>query len=263
MQRARQSELRHPDLKLRGMLSSVAVVWLLLAAVSPLAATPPPASESDLRVYAHTLRHRSTQEALVRIRPLLSPGGTVEEQPRDNTLVIRDSQTAIDQIASVLESFDLPPEELRVDIQVVRAGPKRSGISPPSPEPVGEELAPELVAKLRDLLRYDDYRVMAKAGMTSKEGEEVTYSLGQGYKVSFRLGTVISDKRLKLQGFRVFKQHDNPANKGRRLEPEQLFHATLNVWLDRPFNLVLAQDDSSKEALMVTISCRREGETRP
>ena len=63
---------------------------------------------------------------------------------------------------------------------------------------------------------------------------------------------------MKLEGFRIVKQVENPTNKGRRLEPRELFHATLNLWIDRPFNLVLAQDESRQEALMVAISCRRE-----
>jgi hypothetical protein len=58
-----------------------------------------------------------------------------------------------------------------------------------------------------------------------------------------------------LQGFRILKQNPNP-NKGRRLEPEELFQGTLNLWMDRPFTLVLTQDKARHEALMVAISCR-------
>ena len=255
-------------------------LWLGAAgpgAVAPAAAQPP---ESGMRVYAHTLKHQQTGEALALIRPLLSPRGTVEEQPGTRTLVIRDSRFVVARIVPLLVDFDHPPEKLRFDIKIVRAGnPPRQGVSPPLPEgkagagtpaaasagagppaaaPAEDELSPRQVARLRDLLRYDEYRVLAQAGLTSEEGEEVTYALGDTYSVSFRSGTVLAGKRLKLEGFRITKQIKNPTNKGRQLKPREVFHATLNLWLDRPYNLVLALDESRKEALMVAISCRRE-----
>jgi hypothetical protein len=248
--------------------ATVLVVTALLAALP----APPAAaqgSSSDWKVHAYTLEHQPSAEALALIRPLLSPVGTLEEQPRSNTVVIRDRRQFVERIIATLEKFDHPPEELRFDIRIVRAGPKRQVISPPS-EPAAEDaetlaaesgLPEELVTRLRELLRYDDYRVLASAAMSSREGEEVAYSLGGSYKVSFRSGTLLAGpagQRVRLEGFRILERVDNPANKGRQLEPKELFHATLNLWIDRPFNLVLAQDESRQEALMVAITCRRE-----
>ncbi|MCP4659202.1 MAG: hypothetical protein GY856_27650 [bacterium] len=239
------------------LFALAAGVVLLLAAV-PLSALEP----AGVRVYAHTLKHQSTGDVLLLVRPYLSARGTVEEQPAAKTLVIRDTPTVVARIIPLLEALDHPPWDLRFDIQVVRAGPKRTLVSPPDSEPWSSDadLPEELVARLRGLLRYDDYRVLAKAGVTSKEGEEVTYSLGQDYSVSFRLGAVMAGQRLKLEGFRILKKVRNPANKGRWLEPREMFHATLNLWMDRPFTLVLAQGGSGREALMVAITCRRESD---
>lgn len=239
-------------------LAAVASALCLLAPAR--ASAQPAARATDHETYAYTLKHQPTHEAVALVRPLLSPVGTVEEQPRGNTLVIRDSRATIERIVPVLEAFDHPPQDLRFEIKIVRAGPKGPEVSPPLPD-ASDELPAELVARLRELLRYDDYQVLAKAELSSKEGEEITYSLGQSYSVRFRPGTVLagaSGQRLKLEGFRVIKQVANPSNKGRRLEPRELFHATLNLWIDRPFNLVLTQDESSQEALLVAISCRRE-----
>lgn len=223
------------------------------------------------QVYAYTLKHQPVQEAITLIRPYLSAGGTVEEQMRGNTLVIRDSAATLARIRPILEGFDRPPRDLRFDIQIIRAGPKRQVISPPVEDSADAVLSEELASRLRDLLRYDDYRVLAEAAVTSKEGEEVTYSLGQSYSVSFRLGSILGSsalhgvsstrpERLKLQDFRILRHAGNTSNKGRQLEPRELFHATLNLWIDRPLNLVLAQDESRQEALMIAIFCRRETE---
>ncbi len=210
---------------------------------------------SPLQVYAFTLRHQRVNDAANMVRLRLTPRGTVEEQPGANTLVVRDVSTAIDQVRRLLEAFDVPQEQIRFDIQVVQAGPKRAVISPPTAEGVLDE---ELAARLRGLLRYEEFRVLAQTALTSSAGEQVEYSLGDDYDVAFRLVSVIENKRVKLEGFRVVRKPPRSADKNRRLPPQQLFQATLNLWLDKPFTLVLTQDDAKKEALMIAISCRRE-----
>ncbi len=256
----------HQTVSHRDSCHGLLVLATLLALISASAASAEQAGAGDsasrLRVYAYTLKHQPAHEALAFIRPLLSARGTVEVQPGDNTLVIREARPALSRLVGVLAEFDHLPLELRFDISIVRAGPERNVVSPPAPEveggPFSEELSEELAARLRELLRYDDYRVLAKAGVTTREGDDVTFAFGQTYSVSFRSGTVMAGQRVKLEDFRIMKQVKNPAVKGRQLEPRELFHATLNLWMGRPFNLVLAQDESRQEALMVAISCRRE-----
>ncbi len=246
----------------RSVCAAALVLWL--AAAVPAAAEGPPLAGTSprLQVYAYTMKHQQAHEALALVRPLLSPRGTVEVHPGGNTLVFRETPQVIQRLTSVLKEFDHQPEPLRFEIQIVRAGPKRYGVSPPQPEPPQAGLPEARAERLRALLRYDDYRVLAEAGVSSREGEEVTYSLGQTYNVSFRSGTVMAGRRVKLEGFRIEKHVKNPENKGRQLEPRELFHATLNLWIDRPFSLVLAQDEARGEALMVVISCRRESGER-
>lgn len=248
------SDLRLLRRALPGAL--LAAVCLGLTVPAPAWAEPP----EPLKVRAHTLEHRATDEVIEQVRPLLSPRGTVEEQPQQRTLVIRDTAASIDEILALLESLDNPPRSLRFDIQVIRAGiepppTQHSVISPAQLQPPEADLPEELIERLRNFLRYEDFRILARAGVSSKEGEEVTYSLGDEYEVSFRLGNVLAEQRLKLESFRIREKIPQSANKGRRLEPRDLFHATLNVWLDRPFTLVLAQDGLRQEALMVAISC--------
>ncbi len=250
---------RHRHHRLVRAAAGIAVLLWLGAALPSAAEGGVPERDARLQVYATTLKHQPAHEALALIRPLLSARGTVEVQPGDNTLVVREAPAEIARLARLLADFDHPPEELRFDIRIVRAGPKRNVVSPPAPEtPPAPELPEALASRLRELLRYDDYRILAEADVPSREGQEVTYDLGQTYRVSFRSGTVMAGQRVKLEGFRIVKQVANPSNKGRQLKPRELFHATLNLWIGRPFNLVLAQDASRQEALLVAISCRRE-----
>ena len=78
------------------------------------------------------------------IRPYLSVSGTVEEQVRGNTLVIRDTPGSVARIRPILENFDRPPQDLRFEIQIIRAGPARQIISPPVEVQRDAELPEEL-----------------------------------------------------------------------------------------------------------------------
>ena len=51
-----------------------------------------------LVLHAFTLKHQRASDAIPLVHPLLSERGTVELQPGDNTLVIRDSPGALARI---------------------------------------------------------------------------------------------------------------------------------------------------------------------
>lgn len=222
----------------------------------------PPPRAVPVRVFAYSMRHLQAVDVLDRVRPLLSARGSVEVQPGANSLVIRDIDENIVAIARSLDAIDQPPSQIRFDIRVVRAGPKRPNvISPPEVEPA--PLEEDLARRLRDLLRYDEFRVLAQAGMSSTEGQRVDYALGEGYDVSFKLGSIIGNQRVKLETFRISQKPARQTDKSRQLAPRQLFEATLNLWLGKTFTLVLDQDKSRQEALMIAISCERETLAKP
>ncbi|MEM8960644.1 MAG: secretin N-terminal domain-containing protein [Acidobacteriota bacterium] len=222
----------------------------LLLSTSAALAKPSPA---PLSVYAFSFEHQSASDAIFFVRHLLSPRGTVELQPGGNTLVVRDERVAINKIRRMLEGFDHPPRMMRIDIHVLRAGTK-----------IGTEgeVPPEaLVDRLRGLLRYDEYRQIAVAELSSREGEDVTYALGRDYRVSFKLGTLLGDRRLRLDDFRITATPGpRSANKSRRPEPHELIHTDLNLWKNQQFALVLSQEGTTPEAVLVAISFRLEDE---
>ncbi|MDA8017832.1 MAG: hypothetical protein MPN21_10335 [Thermoanaerobaculia bacterium] len=204
---------------------------------------------SRLEVYVHSFRYRDASLAANMVRHKLSPRGTLEVQPSANTLVVRDIASILTRIKPELADFDRPPAEVRLELRVVKAGP-RQVVSPPAPG--GPELPPEILDKLRSLLRYDSYRVLAEAAVSSLEGESVDYSLGPDYSVSFTVGSLMAQRRLHMEDFRIVERLSS--DKGRGLDPKQLFHADLNLWMDRPFTLVLTRDDTRQEALLVAIT---------
>jgi hypothetical protein len=204
------------------------------------------------QVYAYTLRHKPAGEALVLIRPLLSKGGTIEIQPQTNTLVVRDTLAALGRIVPALRAYDRPPENLRVEVMIVRA------FSRPVPQRSGASLPPWLEERLRGLLRWDYYQVLADSGLETREGGGVSHEVGGLYGVSFEVGSLLQDERVKLNDFKIWRV--DAGAKGGAVGigvGEPLLEATLNLWLDKPKVLGLANSESSDHALMVVLTCQR------
>ena len=227
------------------------VLPLLVAAqaAAASAAPPPPQSGQEgappLRVermalHAHTLRYRAAEDALGVVRPLLSPRGSAEVQPDGNTLVIRDSIASLARIVPALRAFDRPSEPLRLEVLVVRAGPEGGAASARSTVPRALE------AKLKKLLPFDSYELLAEADLGTREGESVTYEIGAGYSLRFDVGLVVAGRQLRLEDFRVFQQ-------GREAP---LIRTNLRLLLGKTYSLGFAKSQDSPTALMVVITGR-------
>ena len=213
------------------------------AAADPAAADGEAADEGGLALEAYTLQHQPAAEAIELVRPLLSPRGTVELQPKGNTLVLRDSLAALARIVPVLRSFDHPARPVRLEILVVHAS--TSTVSPPVETTVPKALA----ENLRQLLRYDTFTLQAQADLLTLEGQQVVFEMGNGYAVRFQLGTLLANRRIKLHGFRVTRG-------GGAAAPGELINTNLNLFLDQTVTLALARREGSASALMVVITCR-------
>ena len=230
----------------------VAVVAALALAV--VATTPALAQEATSiagpRVLAYTLDHQSAADAVSLVREMLSPMGTVELQPGGNTLVLRDHDSVLGRVETALERFDHPPRALRFDIHLLRASNR-----------AGRGGAPETVTRrLREHLKFEHYDLLAEVPVTALEGQEITYSLGSRYGVSFRPGSMIQEG-LRLHGFRIVQKPPvttRSTNKSRQPEPREMIQTDLNLLRDKQFTLVLSQGQGGGEALAVVITFRTE-----
>jgi hypothetical protein len=99
---------------------------------------------------------------------------------------------------------------------------------------------------------------VARGAVDAKESEDVTYELGQGYVVNFRLGTLLADQRIRLNGFRIMRAvDDRHAKTSQTFEARTLWNSNLNLWLDQTLVLTLTRSESSPSALMVALTCTR------
>lgn len=219
-----------------------ALAWLCLTLPALVAGMTPSASAQEPSLYAYTFRHQPAGDAVALIQPLLSPRGTVELQPGGNTLIVRDTPGVIQKATSVLRDYDHPVRPLELEIFVVRA--TRAVVSPPVQQ---SDLPPELTRRLRGLLPYAIYEKVAQADLSTVEGQAISYDLGPDYHVSFRVGTVIGNGRVRLSDFKILKG---------RNKTNPLLFTHLNLWLDQTMSLGLARSESSAQALMVVLTVR-------
>jgi type II/III secretion system protein len=240
----------------RRLVAIVAVIASLLwtyGPAAPLAAQPgqQPRDSAELVLHAYTLRYQQALEAIPLIQPLLTGRGTLELQPGGNTLVIRDTAAALARIVPVLHAFDHPAQPLKVEILIVRAS--RAVVSP---QVNRSDLPEPLTRRLRELLPYEIYELQAQANLGSQEGQAVAYELGDDYVVSFRLGTLMEAKRIRLANFEVSRRA------GRSKATVPLVHTSLNLCLDQTMSLGLARSEGSRDALIIVVTVHH-GDPRP
>lgn len=232
------------------------VVFLALPAaaqsVSPVQRPAPAPRPEPQQLYAYTLQHQPAMEALKVIQPLLSQQGSVELRLGENTLVIRDSLSAISKIAPILRRFDRPARRLRIEVMILEA--QRAPFSPAVPR---QPLPDALTLRLRGALPYSEYRLLAKTTLYVMEGEEATYEMGEGFLISFRPGTVV-DGGVRLNDLRIARGVEGKPGE----EKKHLLKSNLSLRLGQPMTLALTRAETSPTALMVLLTPSLAAELR-
>jgi hypothetical protein len=227
---------------LRRPLGQLLLATLLLAAPARLLGQ---GGEDEVTVHAYALSHQSAGDAMGLVKPLLSPRGTVELQPRANALVVRDTDEAWQRIRPVLVAFDHPPRPVDVELWVVRAS-GRSQVSP-QPPPQGN-LPADLLRALSERLPFEHYGLLGSSEVRGEEGKRMTFDIAGNYTVKFRLGTIVQEQRLRLNDFEVILRPDGG-------DPASILRSQLNLWLGRTMVLALSPGEGSNTALMVVVRC--------
>lgn len=244
---------------MNGMRSNPMVTFWLLVTLSPLMAlgvaapvggqTPSsseatsPRGEPRQQLYAYTLRHQPARDAFDLVQRMLSPDGRITLRPGSRTLEIRDTPEILRQIGSFLRGFDHAPLTLDLELMVVQAA-----TFPVSPQPQNSpEIPRSLISEWRKVLRFQSYRLLARAELEPRENEEVTYEMADGYRVSFRVGTMLANRRIKLHGLRLTRV-ENQAEK-------ELIHSTLYPWVGKPTALGISRSGDDRTALMLVVIC--------
>lgn len=235
-------------------------LWILLLASWPATAvfaqaqaqSQPRLEEVEVVVHVFALKHKPATEALGKIHSLLSPRGSIELQPRENTLVIRDSRAALSRIVTVLRNFDHPARPMRLEVLIVKATR-----SPVSPQIQRSDLPEVLTQRLRSMLPFDIFELQARAHLAALEGQEVNYSMSSEYGLKFSFGTLTPDGKIKLSSFRLSRRKTG-ANGVQ--SSSNLMYTNLNLRLDETAFVAVSRTADSPEAITLVLTPRRGGQ---
>lgn len=222
------------------MKLSRVLCWTLVAL--PLtAATGVAQEEAETRIrHAFTLQHQRADDALEWMQGEMSPHGTIELQRATNTLVLRDTSSVLEHLLALLRDFDHPRRQIEFEIFLLEAS--RRGSGDPS-----SELPAQLTDELGDWLAFTSYRLLGEGRFEAMEGEDVRFEIGTEYRLGFRVGTMLLDRRLKLYGVEIDR------SRGAVLD-ERVFNGHLNVWVGKPLVLALSYQDAGGNGLVVALT---------
>jgi Bacterial type II/III secretion system short domain len=233
--------------------SRVSVLALSVALGGPAilsAAGPPP--QTVVKVF--TLKYRKVEDALARLRPLLSDSGAVSAvlETNLNSLTVRGAPARVEQIAREVAAFDVPLRAIDIVVTLLKsAGEKRGGDAEVSEEIRG------IGERLKKLFNVTDFTRLDTLVVQGIEGQRVAFVMGGGYRLEFlvdpaRDGTQVQLRDLSLE--RVRREAGKEVRGG-------IVRTSINVNLGQPYILGVGRDESAGDKLFVvfTANWRRPG----
>ena len=230
----------------------MSLVLLLLLSL-PVPAVPGPSPDPAaprLPTQLFTIRFKDVNDVYLLIEPLLSARGSVQMQPRLRTLAVTDDPETLEKIEAMIQSYDLPPKNVEVALQLILA---TAAGKPP------ETISPRIrgvIQKLNEIsTRWSDYRLLGSATVVSSEGEKTSVEMGEDYRISFAVDYASDEQRLVRFKRFTLDRRERPGDP----EPgEEIYtrvlDTALNLKEDKLYIFGASKMESSNRALFMTIT---------
>jgi len=230
---------------------AILVLLLLLSVPAPLLPEPGPApAAARLPTQLFTVRFKDVNDVYLLIEPLLSARGSVQMQPRLHTLAVTDDPETLQKIEVLIQSYDLPPRNVEVALQLILA---TTAEKPP------EKISPRIrgvIEKLNEIsTKWSDYRLLGSATVTSSEGEKTSVEMGEDYRISFAVDYANDEQ--KLVRFKRFTLDRRETPRDRESTGEnftRVLDTALNLKSDKLYIFGASKLESSNRALFMTIT---------
>lgn len=209
---------------------AVAVAWLFLARTG---------SAGNLETQTFELQYLEAYTADELIRPYVyvdRPGAPGQVSMARNLITVRETADNLEKIARVLEQYDTPPTSVQLKFQIIEA----NGASTADPAIANVE------SVLRQLFRFQGYRLSAEAMMGGVEGSRVTQILGS--EAQYRIDAVIRSVRTVGDSGIVHVEVELGAD---RLGT--VFETSANVRVGQTMVLGSTQTDPRGETIILTV----------
>jgi hypothetical protein len=222
-------------------------------AAAPVAPAPPatPVRPSPLAMRSFSLRYRSMDDAYRVIGPQIGARGSVKMQPGQRTLTIQDAPENLQRIASLLASYDVPPRNVQVLVQLIMAS-AGAAQREPAPPPIRG-----VIDRLSALsTRWTDYTMVGNAQILGTEGERSSLKVGDDYKVDFKIDQVSDETRvIRFKPFELLRRE--PVADG----PERyasVVNTVLNLRDSQLFIVGASKAEQSNRALFMTVTASQK-----
>jgi hypothetical protein len=238
------------------------MLWAAAAlALSPAAeclgaapeALPPPGSSvasgvpTEARLFR--MQYRSIDEAVGLIRPLLSEDGTILLQPRRRSITVHDRPEHLAQVQDLLAAWDVPPRNVRLTIQLIRARAVEGGAVRLTQELRG------IGEALKDVTRWTDYENVGSRSVSVSEGAGATLEIDE-YRIQLALDeSPGAPGMVRLKRF-TLERRETTAGGGERLRP--IWDTVMNLKTDQMTVLGATRLEQSQKAILLTVSASFE-----
>jgi len=177
---------------------------LLLAAAMPATIA---AEEDPVQARAFEVRHRPLADAAELVSSVLSERGEITLRQRLRTLVVVDRVSVLDQVGTLLESFDLPPRNVELTLTLFMGTDRsREGAGKLAVTPFVSDEVIDAMEKIKVLMKWNSYEVLGSRSITGIEGGKVTATLSDDYRVAFEVDSVMESRdKVRFKSFSVQK----------------------------------------------------------
>ncbi len=243
--------------QLSAALTAVIVALLVLARAqaepppaepqaSPAAQTTP-ARPLPLGMRIFSLHFKKIDDVYMLISPYIGPRGSVKMQPAQRTLTVQDAPENLQRIAALIGSYDVPPKNVEVSVQLIMAT-AGAAQQEPAPPPIRG-----VIDKLNALsTRWTDYKMVGNARVLGTEGERSSLRLGDDYKVDFRIDQVSDESRvIRFKPFELLRREAVVEGPERYAS---VMNTVLNLRDSQLFIVGASKVEQSNRALFMTIT---------
>jgi len=229
--------------------------WRILAALALVSTLPmswpvaaePPAEDQGLTTQAFVIHHKDPDDVVALIRPALSEDAAILIQSRIRTLSVTDHQPNLDAVDALIRSFDLPPRDVSMTINLLRASRDLKGSK-------ARVLPGQLPLSLREVTNWLDYELLGGMTIQISESEESTLRLGDEYRVRFQVNLVDDrNERIRLKSF-VLERRVAEALGGESYV--SLFDTVVNLKSGTPYVFGATRGKGAQRAIFLTITAR-------
>ncbi len=233
----------------RGLLCAVCVA----VAVPALAVPEPPKRgvatgvPTEARVFR--LQYKPVDQAVPLIRPFLSEDGTLLLELRRRSITVHDRPDRLEQIQGVLDAWDVPPKNIRLTLQIIRARAIEGGRVRLSQELRG------LGETLKDVTRWTDYEDVGSVSLNVSEGGSATLDVAD-YRIHLVLYQVTHDGgTIRLKRF-ALQRREVGAGGVERLKP--IWDTVMNLKAGQLTVLGATRLEQSQNAILLTMTASIE-----